>query len=100
MRLLRALTLGYVTVLIPTLAASLIAIWVQLRRIASVLGDVREALVTVRDRTAPLAGHLQPVDESLAASAEDLATAQARFEHLAAGLSVVAEQPGRAGSSE
>jgi hypothetical protein len=60
-RLLRLLTLGYLGVLVSALAASLIAILVELRRIDGVLGEVAAALTRVRDRTAPLAGHLETI---------------------------------------
>jgi hypothetical protein len=83
MRLLRTLTIGYVAVLVPTLATSLIAILVYLQRIAGVLGDVRSALATVADQTAPLADAIRPLRDAATGSAEDLARARAGIEGLA-----------------
>ena len=64
MRLLRTLTLGYLAVLVGALAASLIAILVELRRIGAGLGEVGAALTRVRDHTTPLGGHLQGVQDA------------------------------------
>ncbi len=78
MRLLITLTLGYVAVLVPALAASLIAIWVSLRGVASALGEARQALVRVQDATAPLAGHLNGVQDLVVAAGDGVAAAEAR----------------------
>jgi hypothetical protein len=59
--LLRTLTLIYAGVLVAALAGSLALIAVYLWRIARVLRGVQLALATVRDRTAPIRQHLEPL---------------------------------------
>ena len=70
MQLVRALTLGYLAVLVAALAGSLIAILVELRRIGGGLAEVGAALTRVRDHTAPLSGHLEAVRDASVALAE------------------------------
>jgi hypothetical protein len=70
MQLLRTLTLGYLAVLVAALAASLIAILVELRRIGGGLAEVGAALTRVRDHTAPLGGHLEGVRDASVALAD------------------------------
>lgn len=85
MRLLRALTLAYTAVLVPTLAASLIAILVYLRRIAGTLGEVRAALATVSEQTDPLNATLGTVQQVTIASADRLAEARASLQRAEEG---------------
>ena len=91
MKLLRTLTLGYAVVLVLALGASLIAIWVYLRRIGDVLGEVRAALVAVRDATGPLGELLQPLQDVVAGSAAALADAQASLARANDRLSALVE---------
>ena len=72
-------TLIWAAVLVLAVAASLLAIWIVLRRIGGTLGEVREALAEVSTRSEPLAGHLGAVDEPLAAAEEVLGGACRRF---------------------
>ena len=81
MRLLRTLTLGYLAVLVGALAASLIAILVELRRIGAGLGEVGAALTRVRDHTAPLGGHLQGVQDASVGLADRMQAARTSLEH-------------------
>ena len=81
MRLLRTLTLGYLAVLVAALAASLIGILVELRRIGSGLSEVGAALARVRDHTAPLGGHLQTVQDASVALADRAQAAATSLEH-------------------
>jgi len=87
-RLLRTLTLVYAAVLTSALAASLISILVFLKRIAGAVGDVREALASVRDETAPLAGHLEGLNQAITSVADQVVGVQTSVEradeHLAA----------------
>ncbi|MDQ4077531.1 MAG: hypothetical protein M3220_14955 [Chloroflexota bacterium] len=76
---LRNLTILYSVVLVLALALSLIAIWLYLDRIASVLADVREALATVGDQTEPLGKHLEQLNETAGESVEELEEALARL---------------------
>jgi hypothetical protein len=76
MRLLRTLTLGYLAVLVAALAASLIGILIELRRIRDGLAAVGAALVGARDHTAPLGGHLQTVQDASVALADRMQAAQ------------------------
>ena len=92
MRLLRTLTIGYVAVLVPTLATSLIAILVYLRRIAGVLGGVRSALAGVAEQTGPLTGALQPLRDAASGSADELARARESLEGVAERLSALGGQ--------
>jgi hypothetical protein len=62
--LLRWLTIGYAVVLILALAASLIAILVQLWRIGTVLGHVGASLRDVATATAPLGGYLKALHDA------------------------------------
>jgi hypothetical protein len=89
-RLLRALTLGYFGVLVSALAASLIGILVQLRRIDAVLGHVAEALSCVRDRTVPLEGHLATLQNVTLTSGDRMQAAGTSLEHADSGLEQVA----------
>jgi hypothetical protein len=92
MQLLRTLTVGYLGVLVSALAASLIAILVQLRRIDAALGEVADALTLVRDRTAPLEGHLGAIQtatgtfgDRMQAASGSLETADTALEQVARG---------------
>lgn len=92
MRLLRTLTLGYAAVLVLTLASSLTAIWVYLRRIAGGLGEVRSALASVSDDTELLGQHLQPLHDRAVDSAEALAAARASLERADERLGMLTER--------
>lgn len=76
MRLLRALSLVYVAILVLAVAASLITILTYLYRIRCSLSRVATALTEVQERTAPLAGPLQAVDEVVQGTAEDLSATE------------------------
>lgn len=89
MELLRTLTLIYAAVLVLALAASLIAIWIYLRRIAAALDEVHGALATASRESGPLSTHLQSLNETAGGSAEELADAQARLARAADGLAEV-----------
>lgn len=97
MGLLRKLTLIYTAVLVSALGSSLVAILVQLWRIAGALGEVREVLEEVRDETAPLGGHLQGVHEAVVGTAAGLGEVGARLARVNDGLGTLAPpgQPGR-----
>lgn len=79
MKELRTLTLAYVAILVPTLAASLIAILVYLRRVASSLEQIGEGLSVVNRDTAPLAGHLDGVHAASIQLADGMTEARAHF---------------------
>ena len=81
MQLLRTLTLGYLAVLVAALAASLIAILVELRRIGGGLAEVGEALSRARDHTVPLGGHLQTVQDASVVLAERTQAAATSLQH-------------------
>jgi hypothetical protein len=66
MELLRWLTIAYAAVLVLALAASLIAILVQLWRIGSVLAEVGASLKDVATQTAPLGGYLKALHDAFA----------------------------------
>lgn len=80
MRLLRTVTLGYASVLVPTLAASLAAIWVELRRIGDALDEVHDALRDVDTKSEPFSEHLQGVQATVTGSAEELSVAARSLE--------------------
>jgi hypothetical protein len=88
--LLTVLTLGYLGVLVSALAASLIAILVQLRRIDHALADVAAALTRVRDRTAPLGGHLETIQGATGAFGDRMQAASTSLEHADTALGQVA----------
>ena len=90
MRLLRTLTLGYLGVLVSALAASLIAILVELRRIDGALGEVAAALTRVRDRTAPLAGHLETIQGATSTFGDRMQAAGTSLERADTALEQVA----------
>lgn len=94
MRLLTILTLGYAAVLVGALAASLTAILVYLRRIGAVLGDVRGALSTVRDETAPLEGYLRTVNGAAVAPADRLVGVRETLKRADDHLGTIAERLG------
>lgn len=94
MKLLRILTLSYVAVLVAALASSLVAIGVNLRRVAKSLGEVRSALSVVGDQTKSLERPLQQLDESSASSAKDLADAREKLNHADEQLAEIVERLG------
>ena len=85
MRLLVKLTLGYVAVLVPTLAGSLIAILVYLRRISGTLGEVQAGLAKVSEQTAPLNATLGTVQQVTTATADQMAQARTSLQHAEEG---------------
>jgi hypothetical protein len=58
-------TLAYAAVLVLALAVSLTAIWIQLRRIGTVLGEARAALGDVELASQPLGEHLRELHAAL-----------------------------------
>ena len=64
MELLRWLTVAYAAILVLAVAASLIAILVQLWRIGTVLGEVGASLKDVAAETAPLGGYLKALHDT------------------------------------
>ena len=94
MKLLRTLTLIYTGVLVLAVAASGIAILVYLLRIAAALREVHEALATVAESTAPLAGPLTLVRDTSKQAAEDLTEVHARLARADEHLAALAEQLG------
>ena len=95
MRLLRALTLIYTAILVSALGASLGAIWIYLRRVANVLGEVRAALAQVRDETVPLGEHLRGLHDASVASGEDLTETRGRLARADERLAEIAERLGQ-----
>ncbi len=94
MELLRVITLIYAGVLVLALAASLTAILIYLRKIASALGDTYDALALVEERTRPLEELLQPLNPALKGSIADLQETAARLEHADEALDKIAERLG------
>ncbi|CAN5648993.1 hypothetical protein BH23GEM3_BH23GEM3_11420 [soil metagenome] len=94
MELLRILTLIYAGVLILALAASLIAIWVLLRRTAGALAEAKRLLLRVEHQTAPLRDHIEPLRDGAGAVAEALDTAGTQLEEADQRLSALAERLG------
>ncbi len=94
MELLRIITLIYVGVLVLALAASLTAIWIYLRMVASALGDTYQALALVEERTRPLGELLQPLNPTLQGSIVNLKETAARLKHADESLDRVAERLG------
>lgn len=94
MELLRILTLIYAAVLVLALAASLVAIWVLLRRAAGALNEAKLALLRVQRESAPLQGYLAPLRDGVGAVAEELNTADAQLEQADQRLCALAERLG------
>lgn len=80
MELLRLLSLIYVGVLVTALAASLIAIWVLLRRVAHALGGARDALTTTRRETAPLEESLRTLRDLFQEAAGEMQAADSALQ--------------------
>jgi HAMP domain-containing protein len=80
MELLLFLTLIYIGVLVVALAASLIAIWIYLRRISRALGEVREALAAARRETGPLEDALRPLRDLFEETAGEMNAAESALE--------------------
>lgn len=72
MSVLAWLTLAWAAVLVLAVAVSLTAIAVQLRRIGSLLGETREALALVRDRTSHLEAPLRLLRDGVGRLAGDM----------------------------
>lgn len=94
MELLRILTLVYVGVLVLALAASLIAIWVYLRRIAGALGEAKQALLRAERESAPLQGYIEPLRDGTGETADDLGAAKDALKEANEHLSALAERLG------
>ena len=94
MELLRILTLIYVAVLVLALAASLIAIWIYLRRIGGALGEVRVALAAAARESAPLESHIQPLRDIAGEMAAELQTADAYLQKADEHLERIADRLG------
>lgn len=93
MNLLLTLTLIYIVILVLALALSLLAILVYLNRIARGLGQVRAALVVVEEKTAPLAGPLQLLQDVAAGSTQNLAQTRDNLSQAGDGLAALTSQP-------
>ncbi len=94
MELLRIITLVYAGVLVLALAASLTAILIYLRKIASALGDTYDALARVEEGTRPLEDLLEPLNLALQGSITDLKETAARLKHADEALDRLAERLG------
>lgn len=94
MELLRLLTLGYAAVLVIALAASLIAIWVYLRRIGAALAGAREALARVAGETEPLCSHLEPFADVCGEAEQEFSAAAAWLESADEHLGALLERIG------
>jgi hypothetical protein len=92
MQLLLILTLVYAAVLVLALAASLIAIWVFLRRVGNALGEAYDALVRVEERTRPLEQLLEPFAQQLERTRREVQEAEARFSSGGGRLAEFAER--------
>lgn len=91
MELLRVLTLIYAAVLVLALAASLLAVWIYLRRVSRALGNVREALEAARRETGPLEDWLRPLRDLFEETAAEMKAAECAMERVE---EVVAERAG------
>lgn len=94
MELLRTLTLIYAAVLVLALAASLITIWLYLRRIGGVLEDVRAALGATQRETAPMESLFEPLGEALGGCGDTVRKARSSLEHANERLGALAERAG------
>ena len=94
MELLRILTLIYVAVLVLALAASLLAIWIYLRRIGAALAEARDALVAVARESAPLESHIQPLRDVVGEMADELQAADTHLESANEHLERIADRLG------
>lgn len=99
MELLRTLTLVYAAVLVLALAASLLAVWIYLRRIAAALGEVREALAEARRRTAPLEEVLRPLRDVSEETAGEMDAAESALQQADEELATLAGRPGVGGAA-
>lgn len=94
MSVLAWLTLAWAAVLVLAVAASLIAIVVQLRRTAALLREVGTTLEQVSDLTATLESPLSSVRETTARISGDLRAAGATMEAGRRGLDRLVERLG------
>lgn len=94
MQLLTLLTAIYVAVLVLAVAASLITIWVYLRRISARLGQVRFELEAVRDNTGSLRELLDPLGVAPGKIADALANANDTLRHADERLGALADRAG------
>lgn len=79
MELLTWLTVGYLVVLVLTLAIGLILILVTLRSVGTKLGQIADGLKVVETQTAPLNAGVEQLNESLGGLAGGLQTAKSSF---------------------
>jgi hypothetical protein len=94
MELVRILTLVYVAVLVLALAASLLAIWVYLRRIGAALAEARDALAIAARESSPLESHIQPLRDLAGEMADELAAADSYLEEADEHLARIADRLG------
>jgi hypothetical protein len=79
MELLTWLTVGYLVVLVLTLAIGLILILVTLRSVGAKLGQIADGLKVVETQTAPLNAGVEQLNELLGGLAGGLQTAKSSF---------------------
>lgn len=79
MELLTWLTVGYLVILVLTLAIGLILILVTLRSVGTKLGQIADGLKVVETQTAPLNAGVEQLNESLGGLAGGLQTAKSSF---------------------
>lgn len=79
MELLTWLTIGYLVILVLTLAVGLILILVTLRSVGHKLGQIAEGLKVVETQTAPLNPGVEKLNESLGGLSGGLQTARSSF---------------------
>lgn len=79
MELLTWLTIGYLVVLVLTLAVGLILILVTLRSVGTKLGQIAEGLKVVESQTAPLNAGVEKLNGSLSGLADGLTVAKSSF---------------------
>jgi uncharacterized phage infection (PIP) family protein YhgE len=79
MELLTWLTVGYLVILVLTLAIGLILILLTLRSVGTKLGQIADGLKVVETQTAPLNAGVEQLNESLGGLAGGLQTAKSSF---------------------
>lgn len=79
MELLTWLTVGYLVVLVLTLAIGLILILLTLWKVGTKLGQIADGLKIVETQTAPLNAGVEQLNESLGGLAGGLQTAKSSF---------------------
>ena len=94
MQLLIWLTVIYLIVLVLALAVSLITICYYLWRIGSALAEVKRGLIQARENTAPLAGHLDFINNGLVGVGDGLGSVDAHLAGIDDSLNAVAAHLG------